>query len=146
MGLKIRRLKNGFAYYAEYKLGRRGVIYEKIEANTKKQATKIYAARIKELRGGDPDRKSVDKTLIKPSRAISKTIGSRSVLALNVVRLRKAAEMSQEELAIAAEIDRTYISQIERGTRNVSIDIIDALARSLQMTTIALLSPEAEFK
>jgi len=49
MGLKIRRLKSGFAYYAEYKLGRH-CIYEKIQAGSAREAKRIYAARDKELR------------------------------------------------------------------------------------------------
>lgn len=53
MGLKIRRLKGGFAYYAEYKLGRH-CIYEKIQAGTAREAKRIYAARDKELRNSIP--------------------------------------------------------------------------------------------
>jgi transcriptional regulator with XRE-family HTH domain len=36
---------------------------------------------------------------------------------LNVRRRRKAAGLSQEALAEKAELDRTYISGVERGTR-----------------------------
>jgi len=53
MGLKIRRLKTGFAYYAEYKLGRH-CIYEKIQAGSAREAKRIYAARDKELRQSTP--------------------------------------------------------------------------------------------
>jgi hypothetical protein len=53
MGLKIRRLKTGFAYYAEYKLGRH-CIYEKIQAGSAREAKRIYAARDKELRRSTP--------------------------------------------------------------------------------------------
>ncbi len=53
MGLKIRRLKTGFAYYAEYKLGRH-CIYEKIQAGSAREAKRIYAARDKELRKTTP--------------------------------------------------------------------------------------------
>jgi len=53
MGLKIRRLKGGFAYYAEYKLGRH-CIYEKIQAGSAREAKRIYAARDKELRNSIP--------------------------------------------------------------------------------------------
>ncbi|MCC6948638.1 MAG: hypothetical protein IT539_12800 [Bradyrhizobiaceae bacterium] len=53
MGLKIRRLKSGFAYYAEYKFGRH-CIYEKIEAESARDAKRIYNARLKELRNSIP--------------------------------------------------------------------------------------------
>ena len=53
MGLKIRRLKTGFAYYAEYKLGRH-CIYEKIQAGSAREAKRIYAARDRELRRSTP--------------------------------------------------------------------------------------------
>ncbi len=39
----------------------------------------------------------------------------------NVRRRRKAVGLSQEALAEKAELDRTYISGIERGTRNPTI-------------------------
>lgn len=48
MGLKLRRLKNGFAYYAEYKFGGR-CVYESIEAKSAREAKRRYAARRKEL-------------------------------------------------------------------------------------------------
>ena len=41
-------------------------------------------------------------------------------LARNVKLLRLATGLSQEKLALEAEIDRTYISQIERGISNPS--------------------------
>ena len=142
MGLKIRVVKNGFSFYGEYKLGQRGVVYEKIEARNKRQAKKLYAARLKQLRAPDPARKTAEKT--KPN-ANYRGIPSRTILALNVLRLRKAADMSQESLPASAKIDRTYISQIERGNRNVSIDVVDALARSLGARTPDLLSSEKDF-
>src|SRR5690606_5278674 len=41
-------------------------------------------------------------------------------VAANVRESRKAAGLSQEELALEAEVDRTYISQVERGKRNIT--------------------------
>ena len=41
-----------------------------------------------------------------------------------VTALRKLAGISQEELAFRAEIDRTYVSQIERGVCNPSLLVI----------------------
>ena len=46
------------------------------------------------------------------------------VLGDNVKTLRLAHGLSQEELAFQAELDRTYISQIERGVSNPSVLVI----------------------
>jgi transcriptional regulator with XRE-family HTH domain len=52
-------------------------------------------------------------------------------LCLFLKEYRKSKEMSQEELAELANLDRTYISGFERGVRNISINslqkIIDGL-------------------
>ncbi|MBK0072362.1 helix-turn-helix transcriptional regulator [Bacillus sp. S56] len=47
------------------------------------------------------------------------------------VRLSKA--MSQENLAFTCELHRTYISDIERGTRNISLDNIEKIAKALDV-------------
>ena len=48
-----------------------------------------------------------------------------------VRQLRKARGLSQEDFGFECDLDRTYISGIERGTRNVSLRNIEALARAL---------------
>ncbi|MCK1658584.1 helix-turn-helix transcriptional regulator [Bradyrhizobium sp. 151] len=53
------------------------------------------------------------------------------VVAGNVRQLRKAAGLSQEELAHEADLDRTYISQVERRQRNVTITVLARLAAAL---------------
>jgi transcriptional regulator with XRE-family HTH domain len=53
--------------------------------------------------------------------------------------LRKEKNLSQEELAHLASIDRTYVSDIEKGERNVSIIIIEKIAKSLDIETYELL-------
>ena len=47
---------------------------------------------------------------------------------------RQKLGLSQEALAHLADIDRTYISSIEKGERNVSIEIIEKLALSLKVS------------
>jgi transcriptional regulator with XRE-family HTH domain len=42
--------------------------------------------------------------------------------------------MSQEELAARAGLDRTYVSGIERGVRNLSLANVEAVAKGLGMT------------
>jgi transcriptional regulator with XRE-family HTH domain len=55
----------------------------------------------------------------------------RQIFARNVRTARKGKGWSQEELAERASLHRTYISIIERGLKNVSIDNIEAIAKAL---------------
>lgn len=55
----------------------------------------------------------------------------REILATNLRRIRAEKNLSQDALAALCEIDRTYISGIERGLRNVSIDNLERLATGL---------------
>ncbi len=48
-----------------------------------------------------------------------------------VRELRKAKDLSQEAFAAACGLDRTYISGIERGRRNVSLRNIEVIAKAL---------------
>ena len=50
-----------------------------------------------------------------------------------------ALGISQEELGLRANLDRTYISGIERGVRNPSITALVSLARGLGITVANLL-------
>ena len=49
----------------------------------------------------------------------------------SVRRRRETEHLTQEALAEKADLDRTYISDIERGTRNVSILNVVRVARAL---------------
>lgn len=46
---------------------------------------------------------------------------------------RKEIAISQEELAFQADIDRTYVSQLERGIGNPSLHILYKVAKALQL-------------
>jgi transcriptional regulator with XRE-family HTH domain len=54
-------------------------------------------------------------------------------LAANTKALREAKSLSQEALALEAEVDRTYVSQIERGVCNPSLRVLYQIARILQV-------------
>lgn len=56
---------------------------------------------------------------------------------------RKRLGMSQEELAERATLHRTYISDVERGARNVSLQSIERLARALDTSLPALFAYDA---
>ncbi|MBP0441307.1 helix-turn-helix domain-containing protein [Tianweitania sediminis] len=57
---------------------------------------------------------------------------------LNLQRLRKARGLSQEELAHAADVHQTYVSDLERGKRNPSILVLDRLAKALDADLVDL--------
>lgn len=54
-------------------------------------------------------------------------------------RKRSALGISQEELAARAGLHRTYVSDIERGARNPSLESVDKLARALELSLPRLL-------
>ena len=49
----------------------------------------------------------------------------------NVARIRSQRGLSQDELAEKADLDRTYVSGIERGVRNPGIKTVLRIARAL---------------
>ena len=57
-----------------------------------------------------------------------------------VRRRREQLQISQEELAHRAEMHRTYVGDIERGARNVSLINIERLARALELKPSELFS------
>lgn len=48
--------------------------------------------------------------------------------------LRKELELSQEALALKAEVDRTYVTDVENGRRNVSVKILERLIKALDLS------------
>ncbi|MBU6251925.1 MAG: helix-turn-helix domain-containing protein [Alphaproteobacteria bacterium] len=61
------------------------------------------------------------------------------ILGANVKRLRTSKGWSQEEFAFEAGIHRTYVSDIERGARNPTIDVLERLARPLGVAAADLI-------
>ena len=70
-------------------------------------------------------------------------VNQKKLLALNVRELRLNRGLSQEAMALEAEIDRTYASQIERGVGNPSLKVICALAAVLKVHPNTLFAPKA---
>jgi len=65
------------------------------------------------------------------------------ILAKNLRQARQGAGISQEDLAATAGVDRTYVSGIERGLRNPTIEIVARFAQALGTTTANLLTKDA---
>lgn len=55
-------------------------------------------------------------------------------LARQLKAARKSAGLSQEALALSADVDRTYVSQLERGVANPSLQVLFRLAQVLGVT------------
>ena len=55
-------------------------------------------------------------------------------------QIRKQVKISQEELAFRAKLHRTYISDVERGSRNISLENIEKIALALGVKSQDLLS------
>lgn len=57
----------------------------------------------------------------------------RQLFATNLRRLRHAKGWSQDELALEAEMSRSYLSQLEKGKLHVSLKVIGRLADALKV-------------
>jgi transcriptional regulator with XRE-family HTH domain len=53
---------------------------------------------------------------------------------------RVKSDLSQERLAFACELDRTYIGSVERGERNISIINLNRIAKALDVSISDLLN------
>jgi len=65
----------------------------------------------------------------------------RTLFANSLRRWRTHRRLTQEELAERSDLHRTYISDVERGARNLSLESIDKLARALDISIPSLFTP-----
>lgn len=61
------------------------------------------------------------------------------LLGANIRHHRKLKGMSQEQLALEAGMERSYVSDLERGTRNPSVRALGRLADALEVAPHELL-------
>ena len=57
----------------------------------------------------------------------------------NVRQTRKSKGWTQEQLAFEAGVKRAYLSEIENGQRNVSLDVVEKLATALGVSPDSLM-------
>ncbi len=62
-----------------------------------------------------------------------------------IKELRKIILLSQESLANKADVDRTYVTDVENGRRNVSVEILERLINALEVTVSEFFNSK-EFK
>lgn len=64
---------------------------------------------------------------------------ARRIVGWNVRHARVGQGLTIEELAGNSEVDASYVARVERGTVNVSIDVIERIAKALRLRPIDLL-------
>lgn len=67
-------------------------------------------------------------------KRVRKTLRTEEAIGSLLRELRLANNWTQEDLAAACDIDRTYVSLLERYQRDPSLSIVIQLARALNMS------------
>lgn len=66
-------------------------------------------------------------------------------LGMRIRFLRKQQNLSIEDLSLEAGINKNYLSDLERGTRNPSLKILSRIARALKISISELTKAIEEF-
>jgi transcriptional regulator with XRE-family HTH domain len=77
-----------------------------------------------------------------PPFSTARSPSARSIVAVNVVRLRVGKAWSQERLGFETGLHRTFIAHVERKARNISLDNLEKVAIALGVETYELLLPQ----
>ncbi|EAP74032.1 hypothetical protein RRSL_03958 [Ralstonia solanacearum UW551] len=80
-------------------------------------------------------------TAKRPDPSTSRPAPILTALGERIKQCRHAADKSQETLAFEAHVDRTYISSIERGIANPSVETLANLCYALNVTLAELFGP-----
>ncbi|MGE0095977.1 MAG: helix-turn-helix domain-containing protein [Alphaproteobacteria bacterium] len=62
---------------------------------------------------------------------------ARRCVAWNIRKIRVSKGLAQEALAVDAEIDRTYVSRLERGLENPTVAVLERVAAALDVSISA---------
>ncbi|MEP6875918.1 MAG: helix-turn-helix transcriptional regulator [Burkholderiales bacterium] len=71
-----------------------------------------------------------------------KALDARAVFARNLRMARRLRDLSQESLGLESGLSRAYVSSVEGGARNISIDNMGLLASALQVPLRDLVDPD----
>ena len=64
-------------------------------------------------------------------------------LGLNIQEIRRSRGLSQEDLAHIAEINRGYIGKIENAKHAASVDMVERIAKALEVEPMMLFKPRS---
>jgi len=70
------------------------------------------------------------------------SMSARLNFARNIRNFRTSKGISQEKLADLCDLHRTYVSSVERGERNITVDNMERLAVALGVDIRELLNPD----
>jgi len=76
------------------------------------------------------------KSYSKEDKELLKKIGNK------IREFRLESRLSQEKLAFASDLDRTYIGSVERGERNISVINLRKISSALKIQSFELLKIE----
>ena len=57
---------------------------------------------------------------------------------MRIRELRKHQQISQEELAFRCNLSKNYVSDVERGTRNITLKVVEKFAKGLNVSLTEL--------
>ncbi|MGN6196946.1 MAG: helix-turn-helix domain-containing protein [Ginsengibacter sp.] len=58
----------------------------------------------------------------------------RATIGLQIKKFRQNIKLTQEKLAFKAEVDKTYINEVENGKRNISVVNLEKIIRALEVS------------
>ena len=69
----------------------------------------------------------------------------RKLVGRNLSRIRKAAGLTQENVAERANLSQQYVSGLENGKRNPTVETLLDLAQALGVSHVDLVAPDDQF-
>lgn len=66
----------------------------------------------------------------------------RAKVGVRIRELRKQLDLTQESLAFKAEVDKTYLNEVENGKRNISVINLEKVILSLEVSIPEFFSSE----
>lgn len=67
-------------------------------------------------------------------------VKAKRVLGREIARVRRRVGLSQEELAFQADVHPTYVSQLERGLKSPTVNVLLRLARAMKASASKLVA------